>query len=86
MGIRQLINEILILIPDDYYKKKDISNRLEYIRQDSYYRAPECMYLCLDDIYLTIKIYILNFYEGHQKPDWVDDVAMKILEAREEFE
>ena len=85
LSVRLLIEEILKLIPNDYYKKKDIAARFEYIKQDSFYRAPECMYLCVDDIYATMRIFVLNFYKGSAKPDWVDNVVMKILEWQETY-
>ena len=43
------------------------------------------MYLCVDDIYATIRIFVLNFYKGSAKPDWVDNVVMKILEWQETY-
>jgi len=69
-----LIDKIIAEVPDDYDKKQKLIQELDFVKKSAPYRAPECLFLSLDDTYMVIKTYILKFFNSDSYPDWVNNV------------
>ena len=81
LNVSALISGIIAEVPDDYPRKNMFVNRLEYVRQGSYYQSPECQYLSLNDIHIIIKSEILKYFDKNNYPDWVDNILAMYWEG-----
>lgn len=74
LNVPALINAIIAEIPDEYNLKTKVTYELDFVKKSAPYRAPECLYLSLDDTYMVLKNYVLKYFEPDNYPEWVTKV------------
>ena len=83
LSVAALIDNIVAEIPEEYVRRENMISRLRYVKEGSFYQAPECLYLSMDDIYLIIKGEILKYFPDSNYPDWVSNVLAIYWEGEE---
>lgn len=76
-----IINQILDMIPIDYEKVGELRVRLNYVIEDSKYRAPEIMCLSWKDASLVLNQIVVPEARSTVEWTWRDDIMELFLDG-----
>ena len=76
-----VINQILDLVPNDYSKIGELRTRLNYIIEDTKYRAPELMCISWKDASVVLNQIIVSEAKIMSEWTWRDDIMELFLDG-----